>query len=273
MLNQGRVLLGAFNDVEQAVAFVERVSTTPGEIVRARWPEARRAFTEAPPIARLPPAPLDERTSRALADILEAPLFARALASKRWRAALVAIDALVVPQPLLNLTRVEALVPRVRKDLTEALFPTTTVLDVTPDTRNASNISFVSSRGELTVSSASLRRLPESGAIEVTFRIEPRPNYVSVLEEGGTLVLRNGHHRVVAARASGLRSIPCVLVAGSIEALAGRMTGALPAAQLRRERPPCIADLAAEGPTSLDVDLRPKQHALRLTTQREVVYQ
>lgn len=128
-LNQGRVLLGAFSDLERAVEFVGRVSTTAEDVVRARWPDARRAFVDAPvihpeparrafvnaPVIHPEPAPpLDENVRAEVEEVLRAPLFASSLATKRWRIEAIAVDALAVAQPLVNLTRVETISTCVR---------------------------------------------------------------------------------------------------------------------------------------------------------------
>jgi hypothetical protein len=273
MLSRGRVLLGAFDDAERAVAFIERVSTARAGLVRENHAKARQAFRAAPPVERVAPEPLDDVSAAKIEDILRAPLFAQSLGSKRWRLARVPLDALIVVQPLVNLTRVETLAPRVTADPIGTFFPMSTALDVSADAAKGPVISFTSSRGELTVSGAQVRRQPDDGAIEVVFRIEPRPNYVSVLDDGGRLVLRNGHHRVVAAWFSGLRAIPAVVVDGSIDALAARMTSPLSPAELRRDRPPLLVDLASRGAMSLDIDLRAKRHALCLRAQHDTTYE
>lgn len=272
MLTRGRILLGAFDDIERAAAFVARVASTPVEAARTRWPAAREAFLAGPPARREPPAPLDAATRASLEAVLSAPLFAGSLAAKNWRLAMLPLDALVIAQPMVNLARVEALRPRVEANAIEAFFPTTTTLDVATETGAGPTISLVSSRGELSVSGAQLRREPDNGAIEVVFRVEPRPNYVSALDDDGVLVLRNGHHRAAAAARGGLHAVPCVVVEGSLEALAARMQNGLPLSSLRGARPPLLADLADAGPMSIEVDLRPKQHALRIGAQHEVLY-
>lgn len=241
-------------------------------MARARWPVARQAFLEAPPVTRRQLEPLDVSTRATLEAILAAPLFAGSLASRRWQLAMLPLDTLVVAQPMVNLTRVDALRPRIEKNALEAFFPMTTTLDVAPETSPGPTFSFVSSRGELTVFGAQVRREPENGAIEVVFRVEPRPNYVSALHDGGVFVLRNGYHRAVAAWRIGLRAIPCVIVEGSLEALSARMQNGVPIASLLSRRPPLLFDFADDGPMTLELELRPKQHALRLAAQHDVVY-
>ena len=273
MLTRGRVLLGAFDDVGSAVGFFNRVASTPIDVARTRWYATRQAFLAAsPPAIRTALMPIDQAQRATIEAMLSAPLFAGSLASKRWRLAMLPLGSLIVAQPMLNLARIEALRSRVEANPLEAFFPMTTTLDVATETGAGSIITLLSSRGELTVSGAQLGREPDNGAIEIVLRVEPRPNYVSALDDDGVFVLRNGHHRLVAAWQGGLRAVPCVLVQGSVEALTTRMQDGLPPSSLRRARPPLLADLADEGPMSVEVDLRPKRYALRIAAQHDVVY-
>lgn len=272
MLTSGRILLGAFDDVETAVAFVERVALTPAEVARVRWPVARAAFLAAPPVIAAPVMAIDPTQRAMIEDVLSAPLFAGSLAAKRWQLMMLPLDSLVIAQPMLNLARIDALRSRVEANPLEAFFPVTTTLDVATRTGAGPTITLLSSRGELTVSGAQLRREPDNGAIEILLRVEPRPNYVSALHDGGVYVLRNGHHRIAAAWRNGLAAVPCVIVEGSMEALAARMRNGLPPSALRRARPPVLSDLADEGPMSIEVVLRPKEYALNIFAQQEVLF-
>jgi len=272
MLRRGRILLGAFPEPESAVEFVERVSTLPSDIARKAWAAARAAFMSAPPISTQLPVALNAEDHHFLEKVLQAPLFAHALSGKKWRLATMSLEAVVVTQPLVDLERVDVLATRVASDPLATLFPTSTALDVATRTNSGPAISFLSSRGELTISDASMRRLPDNGALELILRIEPRPNYVSVLESQGQLILRNGHHRLIAAWGAGMRSVPCVIVHDTIEALTVRMRHALPTSVLIGPRPPLLSHLAEGSLMTLDVDLRPEQHALRVTTDRQVQY-
>lgn len=268
---RGRVLLGAFDDIEIAIDFVRRVAITPESTIRDKWPRARNNFLAAPCPSFCTSECLDSSSKSSIQSILEAPLFARTLASKKWCLASIALDSLVISQPMLNLDRLDLLRQRVQQDVIAAFFPVTTAIDVDVKTASGPTVTLTSSRGELTVSDAQLSREPGNGAIDLTLKIEPRPNYVSALDQSGLHVLRNGHHRMAAAWQSGLRSAPCVLVEGSIEDLAERMKTGLPVASFH-SRPPLLRDLAEPGSMTIEVDLRTKEHRLEIGVRNEVSY-
>lgn len=270
MLNRGRFLLGAFDDGERAAQFAARIAVVDADEVRRRWSAARAHFlaSPAPPPART--AAVDAATRQAVEQILAAPLFRAALDGRRWSLASVDAASVATLQPVVNLDRVAVMHERIAAHgLVPMLFPSTTELDVEPESGAGPTVSFLSSRGELAVSGAEIRRPSDTAPIELTFRIEPRPNYVSVLDAGGRLVLRNGHHRLLALCANGAGAVPMVVVDGSLDALATHIDG-LPIPG--EGRAATLADFLAPSPASLDLELRPKRYALRLRVERETLY-
>ncbi|HKS24810.1 MAG TPA: hypothetical protein VJZ76_18590 [Thermoanaerobaculia bacterium] len=270
MLNRGRLLLGAFYDCERAVDFAVRVAVVDVDDVRRRWRAAREAFLASPAPPPVAPEALDETARAEVEEILAAPLFRTALDGKPW--SLAAVDALSVAtlQPVVNLGRVAVMRERLAASaLLPILFPSTTELDVEPETGGGPTVSFLSSRGELAVSGAQIHRATDTAPIELTFRIEPRPNYVSVLAADDRLVLRNGHHRLLAACAGGARTLPMVVVEGSVDALAAHIDGLPPRTGVRAAM---LADFLEPSAAALDVELRPKRYALRLRVERETLY-
>jgi hypothetical protein len=271
VLNRGRLLLGAFDDVERAVAFARRVAVIEADEVRELWGPARENFLGSPAPAPASPKPLDDETRKAVEEILAAPLFSSTLAQRPWSLSSLHIGSTVTLQPIINLDRVAVMRRRIEADGTLAiLFPITTAIDVEREVADGPIVSFISSRGELEVSGAEINRLTDTAPIELTFRIEPRPNYVSVLDASGRYILRNGHHRLIAASNSGACQIPMVVVRGSVDALADRIDG-LPLAKDGR-RAGTLADFLPHSLAAVDVLLKPKRYALRLHVERETLY-
>ncbi len=272
MLNPGRLLLGAFDDREHAVAFAQRVAIIEPKVVRARWAAARDYFLASSAPAPVETAPLDDATRGTVEEILSAPLFQSTLGERPWSLASVHAPSITALQPVVNLGRVAVMSDRLGGgDIIPILFPVTTALDVEPETAEGPTVSFISSRGELAVSGAEIRRANETAPIELTFRIEPRPNYVSVLAAGEQLVLRNGHHRLIAACQSGHAAVPMIVVEGNVETLAARIDG-LPPVTKTGVRAATLSDFLAPTEATIDVELRPKRYALRLRVERETVY-
>ncbi len=271
MLNRGRLLLGAFDDCDRAVAFALRVAEVDAGDVRDRWAAAREHFLASPSPAPCAAGPLDDETRVAVEEILAAPLFRATLGERPWSLARAHILSAVTLQPLINLGRVAVMRERFAAgDAIPILFPTTTELDVQPETAEGPTVSFISSRGELAVSGAEIHRPAETAPIELTFRIEPRPNYVSVLAAGDRWILRNGHHRLIAAWESGNADVPIVVMEGRIDALAARIDGLQPVADDGRAA--TLADFLMPSTATFDVALRPKRYALRLRVERETLY-
>ena len=272
MLNQGRLLLGAFDDREHAVAFAQRVAIIEPKVVRARWAAARDHFLASSAPAPYETPPLDDATRGMVERILAAPLFQSTLGERPWSLTRVHAPSIAALQPVVNLGRVAVMSDRLAADgIIPILFPVTTAIDVEPETANGPTVSFISSRGELAVSGAEIRRATETAPIELTFRIEPRPNYVSVLAAGGRFILRNGHHRLIAACQSGHAAVPMIVVDGNAETLAARIDG-LPPVTAAGMRTATLSDFLEPTEATIDVELRPKRYALRLRVERETLY-
>jgi len=272
MLNRGRLLLGAFDDPDRAATFALRVAEVDADDVRKRWAAARDHFLASPAPPSCAGGPLDDHTRAAVEQILAAPLFQIALGTRPWHLARAQILSVATLQPVVNLDRVAVMRQRLEADgAIPILFPTTTELDVQPETAEGPTVLFISSRGELAVSGAQIHRSSDTAPIELTFRIEPRPNYISVLATGSRWILRNGHHRLVAACLSGHQDVPIVVVEGDVGALAARVDG-LPPVAAEGARQATLADFLAPSAATLDVALRPKRYALRIRVERETLY-
>lgn len=258
---RGRLLLGAFPTAEAAGAFAERVSTTPVAEILRLWPRAREAFLSAVDSAVAPPeADPDPKTLEALEEALNAPLFRASVEGRSWRVALAAVGSLVTSQPLVQLARVEALARRIGEEgLLPILFPGRGAVGARVEAPGGASLALVTERAELAVSRIEARQGDATEPIEVVFRLEPRPNYLTVLRLGSGLVVRNGNHRLVAAWSRGIRHVPCVLVDADEETLAER-PDRFPPATLVGRGGPRIVDLAEPADATMDVELAPRRH-------------
>ena len=252
---RGRFLLGGFPSAEEALEYSERHLATEPAWIREQWPRARAAFLQTrQPLASGRVEEPEPLLVEAIEEILEAPLFRASLASRRWRIGEVPLVALATPQPLIVESRAEALEPGLRGDPIETLFPTTTELGIHPEALPGPAIAIHSDRAELAVSGMRIQR-SEDGALELVFRVEPRPNYVSVLEARDSLMIRNGNHRFLVALRAGMRSVPCVIIsAEGDEALESR-ADRFPPAAWSVERSPRLTDFV-DDEVCIDVDLK-----------------
>jgi hypothetical protein len=274
MVEQGRLLLGAFERADDAVATTTRVVSTEPEVIRAGWPRAHEAFlAERRDGGETLPSDLPPEMLRLAAERMDVALFRTSLRDRRWRLAMVPLSALITPQPIVNLARVEAMALKLAAEgIVETMFPTQTDMDVAADASAGPAVTLVSKRGELVVSRVDVRREEVSGAIEIVFRVEPRPNYVSVLRCGSRLIVRNGNHRIAAAWRRGLRELPCVLVEGDAAELVGDRSDRFPLTSLMSERPPRMVSLAAGSDASIEVLLRMRRTSTRVGAEQSSTY-
>ena len=260
-IGRGRLLLGAFPTAEAAVAFADRVSAAPAAEVARLWSRAREAFLSSANGAVEPQeADADAGTLETLAEALDASLFRSSVEGRSWRVASVAVESLATSQPLVQLARVAALSRRMGEDgLLRMLFPSRGSVDARVEAPGGASIALVTERADLAVSKIEARQADATGPIEVVFRLEPRPNYLTVLRLGTRLVVRNGNHRLVAAWSRGVRRVPCVLLDADEESFAERPDRFAPDA-LRGRRAPRIVDLVEPSDASVDIELAPRKH-------------
>jgi hypothetical protein len=202
---------------------------------------------------------------------LETSFYREALADKCWSLADVRLDSLAVFQPMVVRERVDVFTPLCSSDLLDVLYPLSTQLDVGVHATDGPGVTLFSSRGELAVSGARVRR--DEGALEVVVRVSPRPNYASALRAGDRLLLRNGYHRLCAAWRAGVRTAPLLVIDGNFDGLSARMRAGFSVASLRGARPPRLPDLADCGPATLTVALRPRRYEITVRAERNVVYE
>jgi hypothetical protein len=255
------LLLGAFPTAEAAGAFADRVSATPAAEVLRLWPRAREAFLSDVDGAGAPPeAEADPETLEALEEALDAPLFRASVEGHSWRVASVALESLVTSQPLVQLARVDALARRIGEEgLLPILFPPRSAVAARVEAPGGASLALVTERADLVVSKIEARQAQATEPIEVVFRLEPRPNYLTVLRLGSRLVVRNGNHRLVGAWSRGLRRVPCVLVDEDEESVAER-PDRFPPDALLGHRVPRIVDLVEPSAATTDVELAPRRH-------------
>lgn len=264
-MDRGRLLIGAFSDADRAAAFAGKVAFIRPELVVEEWPGARKAFLSSPRYAsEARPAELDAATLGALTERMATALFRSSINEHQWRLENVSLAALLTAQPHVNLSRVALMAERLGDGLVPLMFPTDTALNVKAEASEGPTISFMSDRRELTFTGAQVRRLDGSGAIEIVMRIEPRPNYISVVACEGRLFVRNGNHRLVAAWQAGLREVPCVLIEGEVSKLFEQRWNRLPVDSLLSSRPPRITDLTECGGATIEVDLKPRRFVTRV---------
>ena len=269
MAERGRLLIGAFEDAEHAGRFASRVAFIPQERILEQWPQARAAFLGTPRGTVPPATSLEPATVRELTERLEsAPLLCSSLKGHQWRISNVPLADLVTAQPHVNLSRVEMMMDRIKEGLVPLMFPTDTAVQVKTEAADGPTISFISDRRELTFTAARVQRLEGSGAIEVVMRIEPRPNYVSVVDSRGRLFVRNGNHRLVAAWRAGLREVACVVIEGDVSKLFEERWNKLSVAALLFERSPRLSDLADCASGCIEVDLRPRRFVTRVRAEQ-----
>lgn len=273
MLTHGEILLGAFDSGEAADAFLRPLALpcAAAEGFAHRWAEARRAFLDAPDAGDIPPSEPDPQARAAVEQRLEASFYREALADKHWSLADVRLDSLAVFQPMVVRERVDVFASRYSGNLLDTLYPLTTQLDVGVRATDGPGVILFSSRGELAVSGARVRR--DESALEVVVRVEPRPNYASALRVGDRLLLRNGYHRLCAAWRAGVRTTPLVVIDGDFDRLSARMSAGFPVTSLKGARPPRLSDLAGGGPATLTVALRPRRYEITVRAERNVVYE
>jgi len=258
---RGRLLLGAFPTAEQAVAFAERVSAVPATEIEQRWSPAREAFLTSVNVGAYDHEEADEAatTLQALEQALRAPLFRASVEDRSWRIVSVNLESLVTSQPLIQLDRVAALERRLsEQNLLRTLFPGRGSVDPHVEVPGGAAIALVTERADLAVSKIEARQTDLTGSIDVTFRLEPRPNYLTVLRLGSTLVVRNGNHRLVAAWRHARRRVPCVLIDTDDQSWNQR-PDRFPPNILQAHRLPRIADLVKPNAASIDIELEPRR--------------
>jgi hypothetical protein len=189
---------------------------------------------------------------------MQAPLFQASLKGKRWRIGCVAVECLLVAQPMIDLDRACVMASKLTDGVVPTFFPTETAIEVSAEARDGPAIALMAPRSELAITHAEIKRPTATGAIEVVFRVEPRPNYVTVLESNGTFVVRNGTHRLYAAWQAGLRDVPCVLVEGDVAELVGDRWDRFPVRTICGDSPPRLVDFTLEE-VCVEVPLRSRR--------------
>jgi hypothetical protein len=264
----GCFLLGAYCDPQDATALLACISSANAASVLERWGEAREAFLTTPS----PPAPIASRLSDdrccQVEELLSRPLFKKSLDGRRWRIAEVTIDALIVQQPIVSAHRTSLFSSRISDDLVATMFPTETSMEVAVDTSKAPAIGLVSSRGELGVSAAFVKRDAASGALEISFRVEPRPNYVSILDCNGSLIVRNGHHRLLAALQMGIKKAPAVVVEGALDLAPSGKWNRFPREVVTGSCPPRLYHFLDSSRSCLDLPLWPRRFVTTFLTEQ-----
>jgi hypothetical protein len=269
---RGRLLLGAFETADQAVAYVRRVSVPDGRDIGRLWSDAREAFlATAPDTVRaqehaFPADELAEAERR-----IQVPLHARSLADRSWRLAHIDPRRIVTTQPYVNLDRVDVLREQLQIDPVATAFPIQTTIEVEPVITDGPTVTFKTQRRELVVSQAVAHRY-ETGEIDVLVRFEARPNYVIVEATAGRKILRNGNHRCVAAAYAGLPTIGSVVVALNTAPPAEVRWNKFPAAAAFGRRPPMIMDYLLPAPACIDVCLHERAYETRLTVNQSSRY-
>jgi hypothetical protein len=256
----GRLLLGAFPTAEDAVAYVKRVSPVSEDEIEERWPQAREAFlTSNDSVVEREETTADPATLDALDAALRAPIFQASVQGHSWRVATVELDSLVTAQPLIQLERVAALERRLKEEtLLSILFPKSASVEAHVQAPGGAAIALVTERAELAVSKIEARQSDAAGSIDVVFRLEPRPNYLTVLKFDFNLVVRNGNHRLAALCGRALGRLPCVLIEADHGTWEPRPDRFAPSV-LKAPRVPRISDLIEASDASLDIELRPRQ--------------
>jgi|SRR2546426_2907877 len=274
MPDHGRLLLGAFGNADAAVGFANRLAIAAAAQVRTQWPRARQAFVAH---RNGQPAPsvgaLSSETLLLLTNQADAPLFRASVDGRHWRFATVSLAALITTQPLVNLARLEVMRQHLRNGLLPLLFPAFSALEVKAEATDGPTVALIANRGDLIVSAAEVRQSSESGPIEILFRVEPKPNYATVLHCEDRLIVRNGNHRLVVAWQAGLRSVPCVLIEGDMHEFADQRWDRFPVESLRSDHPPRLKDLAAPGGACLEVALRLRQFVTRVRAEQSTKYE
>lgn len=264
---RGRLLLGAFESADAAVQFAAHVRVVDVSCIRESWRAARDAFLATPVEQTEPWGVLDPELVGEAAERMRAPLFQAALDGKRWEVRAACVASLRVVQPLVRLGWLDKMSAKISQDIVGTLFPLETSLPVAAQKRDGGAI-ILTDRPELAVSSVSLRQDGATGALEVTLRVEPRPNYVSATTLAGAVVLRNGHHRLLAAMRAGFACVPCVVVDAPVPSRAYR----LPTEVVTSTRPPVLADFAREWAATIEVVLRPRHFATIICSKQQTIH-
>jgi hypothetical protein len=263
---QGRFLLGGYSDPQHAVALLAHISSMETGTVLAGWAQARDAFlreSSCPAPAASVPA---SNTCLHVEELLSRPLFKKSLDGRRWRIAEVTIESLIVQQPIVSTHRTELFSLRLREDLVATMFPTETSMEVAVDTSQAPTIGLISNRGELGISAASIKR--DVGAFEICYRVEPRPNYVSILECEGALIVRNGHHRLLAALQMGINKAPAVVVEGALDLVTSVKWNRFPRDIIMGSHPPRLCHFLNGSGAYIHLPLRPRRFVTTFLTEQ-----
>lgn len=269
---RGRLLLGAFASPAEAARFASRFGPAVVSAVERRWPQARAAFVDGAGPGGAAVEELDRATHDAAADALDLPLLRASLSGRRWRLAKVPLRSLVAQQPLVDMTHVQRMRDRLAMGLLPSLFATDAAVEVNVDVLPGPTIALRSTGGETAVSGAHVHQ-PDGRGLDLVLHLEPRPNYVSVLHAGDALTVRNGHHRLVAARRAGLDSIPCVVVDADGPAVAGDRPDRFVRAVLTARRPPRVADFDDGSGACIDVELPRRRVTTLVRVEQRVTYE